>query len=59
MKTYFIAGDLYDNYKDYNCIGPFSRIIEASNAIEAWNEVMIEIESDGLLVLVKDIKVVE
>lgn len=59
MKTYFIAGELYDNYEDFNCIGPFSRIIEASNSIQAWDEVIKEIESDGLLVLVKDIKVVE
>lgn len=59
MKTYFIAGEIYDNFEDFNCIGPFSRLVNASSANRAWDEVVIEMDSEGAVVLIKEIKVVE
>lgn len=59
MKTYFISGDLYDNYEDFNCIGPFSRLVAASSAKKAWDDVINEVNSDGGVALIKEIKVVE
>lgn len=59
MKTYFISGELYDNYEDFNYIAPFSRLVSASSAIVAFDEVVIEMNSGGVAVLIKDIKVVE
>lgn len=59
MKTYFIAGEYYDNDEDFNFIGLFSRLIEASSAMQAWDEVVIDFSRDGSIPLIKEIKVVE
>lgn len=59
MKTYFISGELYDNHEEFNCTGPFSRLIMAPSAKAAWDEVIIEVKSEGSLVLIKEIKVIE
>lgn len=59
MKTYFIAGEMYDNYDEFNCVGPLSRLIVAASAKDAWDIFIAEVELEGGVLLIKEIKVVE